>query len=370
MEVKIKKGALQSVVELLETITPAKSVVPILQNIKITASKNALTLYATDLEVGLQQTIKNEIEIIKEGEILLPAKKLADTLAQLDDEEIILKEEEGNYLIKPTYKGDWYYKFLGIDATSYPQFPKIEKGATSIELGLVDFKEMVNKTSFSVSDGISNYALSGILWEAKEGEFRMVSTDGVRLSLVKKIIVGEKVKPFKEIVPVKAVKILEKIADKEKTFHIYFDETSMQIKLSKGVFFTRLIEGTFPDYEEVIPQNYQKKISVPLQQFVSRLKTVLVFTSERAKSVKLILKKGSLKLHTSSSDTGEAFTKEIPVEYTGEDFSIILNPDYLADVCRVITDNNIQMEFQDATSPVLIRDSKDYIHLIMPISTQ
>ncbi len=369
MEFKIKKDVFRRFVQVLETITPSKSVVPVLQNIKISGLNKELLFFATDLEIGLQYSLKENFEIIKGGEILLPAKKLADTLAELDEEEIIVKEDNGNYLIKPI-KGEWFYKFLGIDPASFPQFPKIEKEGTRIELGLVDFKDMVNKTSFSVSDGISNYALSGILLEVANNTFRMVSTDGVRLSLVKKSIVGEKVKPFKAIVPVKAMRILEKIAENEKMFHIYFDDTTMQIKLSNGIFFTRLIEGVFPDYEEVIPKNYKKKATVPLQQFVSRLKTILVFASERSKTVKLIFKRNSLQLHTTSSETGEAFTKEIPIEYAGENFSIVLNPDFLNDVCRVINDNNIEMEFNDTTSPVVINDKRDYTHLIMPISSQ
>jgi DNA polymerase-3 subunit beta len=229
---------------------------------------------------------------------------------------------------------------------------------------------MVNKISFSVSDGISNYALSGICLEMAGDEFRMVSTDGVRLSLVKRSVVGEKIKPFRAIVPVKATKLLEKIADNEKLFYIYFDNTTMQIKLSNGFFFTRLIEGTFPDYESVIPKSCRMKAIIPLQQFVTRLRTILVFASERAKTVKLIFKKNSLQLYTTSSETGEAFTKEIPIEYSGENFSIVLNPDFLNDVCRVINDNNLYMELNDEASPVVIREKDTYIHLIMPISTQ
>lgn len=369
MEFRIKKDIFRKFVRVLETITPSKSVVPVLQNIKISVSKKELLFFATDLEIGLQYSLKDNFETIKEGDILLPAKKLADTLAELDEEDIVVKEDSSNYLIKPI-KGNWFYKFLGIDPSSFPQFPKIEKEETPIELGLVDFKDMVNKTTFSVSDGISNYALSGVLLEVANNMFRMVSTDGVRLSFIKKNIVGEKIKPFKAIVPVKAMRILEKIAENEKMFHIYFDDTTMQIKLSNGIFFTRLIEGVFPDYEEVIPKDCKKKVIVPLQQLTSRLRTTLVFASERSKTVKLIFKKNSLQLHTTSSETGEAFTKEIPIEYSGENFSVVLNPDFLNDVCRVINDNDIEIELNDTTSPVVINDKKDYTHLIMPISTE
>lgn len=369
MEFKIKKDIFQRYIQTLQTLTPSKSVVPILQNIKISVSKKELLFFATDLEIGLQYSLKDNFEVIREGDMVLPARKLADTLAELDEEEIIVREKDGNYLIQPV-KGEWFYKFLGIDPASFPQFPKMEKGKTPMELGLVDFKNMVNKTSFSVSDGISNYVLSGILIEVTDNEFRMVSTDGVRLSLVKKKIVGEKLKEFKAIVPVKAMKILEKIAENEKVFTIYFDNSTMQIKLSDGIFFTRLIEGTFPDYEAVIPKTYKTKVKVPLQQFVSRLKTILIFTSERAKTVKLIFKKDGLQLHTASSETGEAFTKKIPIEYSGGEFVVVLNPDFLNDVCRVINDNNIEMELDSPTSPVVIKGKEDYIHLIMPISTE
>ncbi|MFN7182162.1 MAG: DNA polymerase III subunit beta [Planctomycetota bacterium] len=371
MQIKVRREKLYRYIQVLETITPTKSVVPILQNLKIAAVRGDLMLFATDLEVGLQYILREGCEIIEGGEILLPAKKLADTLQELDDEEIIIKAEDGTCLIKPTYEGRWFYKFLVIDASNFPQFPKIEKSSTPVELELVDFKDMVNKTSFSVSDGIANYALSGILLESLKNEFRMVSTDGVRLSLVKREIVGGKLKPFKAIVPVKAIRILEKIVDDEKRFSIYFDETTMQIKLSNGIFFSRLIEGNFPDYEEVIPQKYKIKVAIPLDKFISRLRTILVFASERAKTVKLILKKGSLQLYTTSNETGEAFTKEIPVDYSGEDFSIVLNPVFLSDVSRVINDEMIYLYFNEGTTaPVIVKEKDDYIHLIMPISVQ
>ncbi len=370
MEIKVKKASIYKLIQILETITPSRSVVPVLQNIKISARASELFLYATDLEVGLEYNLKNGYEIIREGQVLLPAKKLSDILGELDEEELIIKEDKGNCLIKPTYESKWFYKFLCIDVSTFPQFLKLEKSSTPIELELADFKDMVNKTSFSVSDGISNYALSGVLLEAKKDEFRMVSTDGVRLSLVRKAILGDKVKPFKAIVPVKAMRILEKVTEQEKRFQIYFDETTMQIKLSNGTFFTRLIEGTFPDYEEVIPKKYKISISVPLQQFISRLRTILVFASERAKTVKLLLKKGSLQFYTTSSETGEAFTKEIPVEHTGEDYLVVLNPDFLHDVARVINDDNIQIYLNEGHLPVVIKEKNDYIHLIMPISMQ
>ena len=369
MKIVCDKNQLLKAFQLVSPLVPTRSSMPVLQNIKLTTDDKTLFLSTTDLEVGIQYPVSAEIK--EKGSLIIPGSKLGGILRETPDAQITIEGTGGNVNIKTKTSK---YKIMCMDVAEYPDFPAFnEKKAISISAS--GLKEMVCKTTFAVSQEVTRYALTGLLLEIRKKDIRMITSDGKRLAYIKHRSEQDVPTDIKVIVSPKSLNLLERlIEDEDQTLRIETDETQFKVMIpqkdQKGIIlFSRLIEGTFPDYESVIPTDSDKKIEIASGELLAAMKQVALVTTDKFKATQITLEKDKMILLTRTQDVGEAIV-ELPIKYTGEAFKITFNPEFFIDVLRIIGDDSIILGLKDKTSPAVIRQGKDYTYLVMPLTIE
>jgi len=369
MEFIIDKNELLTGLYRAQSVVERRTAMPILANLLIEAKKGHIVITATDLEVGIWGSY--QAEVIKEGSITLPAKNLYEITKELPDGKISFKKKE-NFWIEIT-SGKAVFTIVGLSAEDYPSIPNYrDKKFYDIKPELL--KEMIQKTIYSVSADETRYHLNGVFFEKpKKGSdtIRMVATDGHRLSLIDKEVFFSKELSFNRgvIIPKKGLIELKKLLDEEKgNYQIGFDSNHVAIKKEKCMLFIRLIDGEYPDYEQVIPQSQKRKIHIDRNKFLSSLKRISLLSNDRSKAIKLHIKPDILEISTNNPELGEA-KEDLDVVYKGAALETGFNAKYFMDILGVIDCEDITLELNDKLSPCVIRSAKDdkYLCVVMPM---
>jgi DNA polymerase-3 subunit beta len=369
MKVICNKNLLLKAFQAVSSVVPTKSSMPVLQNIKLTADEKTLFLSATDFEVGIQYPIPAEVK--ENGSVIIPDHRLGGILRETTDEEITIETNEGVVNLQTKTSK---YKIMCMDISEYPDFPVFNE-KKSISINSKGLREMVRKTTFATSQEITRYALTGLLMEIKKKEVRMVASDGKRLAYIKRRSEQNLDNEIKVIISPKSLNLLERtIENEDQILKIEIDETQCKIlipqKDSKGIFlFSRLIEGAFPDYENVIPTDSDKKIEISAQELLLAMRQVALVTTDKFKATQITFDNNKMSLLTRTQDVGEADIK-IPIKYSGEPFKITFNPEFFIDALRVVGNEEITLGLKDKTSPAVIKQGKDYIYLVMPLTIE
>ena len=315
MEFSIDRKELLKGLHRVQGVVERRTAMPILANVLLEAKKGQLVITATDLEVGVRGSYPAQVD--KEGSITLPAKNIYEIVRELQDDLVTFKKKE-NYWIKIEC-GKALFNIVGLSPEDYPTVPNYkDKKFYEIEPGVL--QDMISKTLFSVSNDETRYHLNGVFFEKPKknsSTVRMVATDGHRLSLINKEISFSKELNFNRgvIIPKKGLNELKKVLDEgEGRYQIGFDSNNFIVKKEKLVLFIRLIDGEYPDYEQVIPQSNTKKLVIDRGKFLGCLKRISLLSSERSKAIKLVAQSGTLVISTSNPELGEA-TEELEIEY-------------------------------------------------------
>lgn len=360
--------------QVVSSVIPLRSAVPILQNIKITTEDKKVYLIGTDLEVGIKYEVI-AAEIKEAGSSVLPTQRLGAILRETSEEKIKMESDTNRALISTK---DAHFKIMGAEAEDYPDFPSFDL-KRAIEIDPKGLKEMVSRTAFAASHEIIRYALTGLLVEIKKKELRMVGSDGKRLAYIKRKSETPVSQDIKVIVPTKGMMMLEKIIRDDKTpVKLILEETQLKISLAvpekpdkekspEILLFTRLVEGSYPDYETVVPADCDKKIEMKTGSLLSALRRVSVVTTDKFKATKLSFKDNKLTFLSRTQEVGEARI-EMDIKYEAKPFEIVFNPDFFIDVLRVIDEASFILELKDKTSPAVFKVGRDYIYLVMPLT--
>lgn len=367
MEFKAKRGDFLATLYWTQGIVERRNTMPILANVLIEASKGSVRLTATDLEVGVRGRLDGEVS--REGTITVNAKKLYEIVREAPEETLQLRRLENDWVeIK---SGKSVFKIVGLDAREFPQFPVFEKEKLSTVPGSV-IREMIERTIFAVSTDETRYSLNGVfVEESKAGTIRMVATDGHRLALIDRQI-GSFGLDKGVILPRKGLTEVRKLVEgsgSEGAFSIGFKENMGLVVKDDVELFMRLIDGDFPDYSKVVPQDNPEVVKIEKDDLLHALRRVSILSSERYKGIKLEVKEGRLAISANNPDLGEA-VEEIDVEYSGKPLSVGFNARYLLDVLGVLGDGGeVELSFKDALSPSLLRKGGDegYLYVVMPM---
>lgn len=366
MELKIKRDDFLKALALTQNIVEKKSTMPILANVLLEAKNKTLRINATDLEVGV--SVVCPAEGIKEGKVTVLAKGLFDIIRELPNELISIKQGENNWL--SIICGKSRFKIAGMSFEEFPQIPAGKDAEVYTEerdllLG------MINKVSFAMSTDETRYNLNGVFLHGEKGGdgFKFAATDGHRLSVVyrkpkSKWKLGNGI-----IIPKKGVFELKKILESyEGVFSFKIDGKNLTVEKENVQLVVRLIEGQFPPYDQVIPRENKRILSVEKEIFIKALRRVSLMASDKTRGVKFQLSPGHLEISTSNPDFGEA-VEEIDVAYKGETFSVGFNSRYFLDVLGVLEDEKVVLEFKDEVSPCMIRSEfdKGLMNVIMPM---
>ncbi len=371
MEFKIEKEEILKGLGRTQSIVEKKNTIQILSNVLLKLSGNDLTIEATDLEIGVRATYT--AEGIAPGGVTVDAKTLYEVIKQIPEGTTIhFLKKENNWL--EITAGRSVFNLVGLSPEDFPEVP-IPVGEKQWTMNPEILKGMIDKTVFAVSQEDMRYNLSGVFMETfEEGrakKVRMVATDGHRLSLVDSEFEGEIPLTTGQgiIIPKKGLAELRKILDESADpVGIRLDGNNLMVKRDRLTLVMRLVDGRFPDYRQVIPQNNDKVITLVREEFIRTLRRVSILSFERVKMVKFHITGAVVEITSESPDMGTA-REEVPVEYAGPDMTIGFNSTYLLDILGAMDDETISLKLMDESSPGEIRPAKErgYFFIIMPM---
>ena len=338
-----------------------KTTLPILSNILLETGKDNLALTATDLDIGITSNIQVKPGV--EGAITVPAKKFFDIIKELPDGNVSISVKKNNlvHIECPSC----LFKIMGLPKDEFPQLPDF-KDKDSIVMQCPKLKKMISLTSFAISRDESRYVLNGVLFIIKPAFIRMVATDGRRLAMVEEKTQAPKTQERKVIIPAKAVAELGKLLGDEGEVKICFGNNQVMFDMGNTKVVSRLIEGEFPNYEQVIPKEVKDKVGISRAYFLAATKRAALFTNPDSLAVKIELSKDKMVISKSAAYIGEA-REEIVVDYKGKELSIGFNPDYLIDVLKNINEEVVNFEIGDAEKPGVVRIGSEYVYVVLPM---
>ena len=337
---------------------------PILEGIKIKAQEDSLTLSATDLEISIQKTIPADVKI--EGEVVVPGKFFADFVKKLSSEQIELSLNSNNLLRIKYTDSEGFLQCMNAD-----EFPEIRDLVDSEKVVIKnkDLRELINRSIFSVATDDARPILKGCLFEISNDKITAVALDGYRLALAKKPIKSTTAE-FSCIIPARTLGEIAKLieGDDEDMLELLIQKNYMMININSTKVITRLLDGEFINYKQIIPQTSNTTITINKKQLEYGVERAgLLARMDKNNLVKFDIRNNLLTL-TSASDIGNV-TENITVSLEGKDLTIGFNIRYISECMRVIDDEFIKVNFTSPIAPCTITSSQDdeYLFLILPV---
>src|SRR5258706_988103 len=366
MNLTIAKDQIVIGLQNVQNVVGTRTTLPILSNVLVRAEGDRVEFTATDLDVSI--SCKVEAKVLKPGATTIPVKKLFGIVRELGGTEIEIETDEKN--ICTIRCGSSFFKIHGLNADEFPPLPNL-KDDKKVSLSQETVKGMLKKTSFAVSTDESRYVLNGIFLSLKDHKMTMVATDGRRLALVdEEVDISEK-SAGEFIVPAKAVTGLNRLLQDKGDVEIKFGENqaSFALKNEKDLsllLITKLIEGNYPNYRQVIPGEAKERVPLNREEFVQALRRAEIMTSEKANSVKLAFGKNNLAITANSPEVGEA-RETMAVNYKGKEMAIAFNPRYLIDALNALTEDEVFFELIDELNPGVLKINGPFLYVVMPM---
>jgi DNA polymerase-3 subunit beta len=366
MEISISVAELGKALQRVQGIVEKKTTMPILANALLRShGRDRISVSATDLEIGL--TGQYEAEVSAEGAMTLAARALYDIVRQLPGDEVVLKQAANQYV--EITCGKVKYRVVGLPADSYPTLPTFDD-VPFFGIDPKSFRDMIEKTLYAVSTDETRYNLTGVYCEPTEGKgLRMVATDGHRLALVERPTDEAPTMSEGVIIPRKGLQELKKLLDDgDHPARLGFVENSAVFEKGDVLLTMRLVDGRFPDYQQVIPSSHTRRVRVPKEPFVKALKRTSLLAPDKAQGVRLDLQSGQLSLSANNPDLGEA-REDLEVDFDGDALKVGFNFRYLLDVLSTIPEPEVELDLTDELSPGVVRGvgTEDYRAVVMPM---
>jgi len=376
MKLSIPKGELQKGLGRIQSIVEKRNSMPILANVLLSAhvgdSKNdddaSLELAATDLEVGIRSI--QPAHVSKEGDLTVSAKKLYEIVRELPDEDIHLEATANSYLSLRCARAK--FTLAGTTAEEYPTLPSFQPEQT-VPVHAAVLSSMIERTMYSASLDETRYNLNGVYLEVlpDSGKIRMVATDGHRLAMVDRAL-GEESSALASgvIIPRKGLSELKRLVDEEDAdeIELAFEGNSGLARKGGVTLVMRLIEGEFPNYDQVVPKRVERHITLPTDGFAQALRRVALLSSERSRAVRIEITDRQLTISSSNPDVGDA-SEELDIDFAGDPVSIGFNARYLMDALTAIHAKEVRLGLQDDVSPAQLVpiDDEDTLAVVMPM---
>jgi DNA polymerase-3 subunit beta len=366
MKVSFNKEALADALGLLVSVVPARTPKPILQCVHINAGDKDVRVSATDLETGISYLL-TEVQIEEKGEIVVPADRLAGIVRESSESVLAVKTENGTCEI---LGADSHFTIYGQEPEHYPSVMTFE-GEADISMPLDNLKTGIEQCLFATAKETSRYAINGVLWEFKGKKLLLVATDGRRLARSKVSLTSspsEKISTQKIIVPAKTMSLLAKISTHDKdNLEVKLTDNQVVFRYANVVISSVLVEGKFPNYEDIIPKDYSNKLVLSNEVVLSAVRRAALLTSEESRGIKLSISKDNIEFSSRAPEAGAAQVN-IPVEYDGKPIDIGFNPQFLIDALRAMHTNDFEMQLGQSDTPGLIKSGADFLYVLMPIS--
>lgn len=366
MKVLCNREELRQGLSVANSVIPAKTPKPILSNVCLVATEDALELVGTDLDVALRYRIE-DVKVIEPGTAVISARTAHDFVRDLSGDTVELTSGDGGLTI--TSGGDTG-QLVCAEADEFPVVARFaDQGSVGVQGGT--FTTLVARTSFAAAREQGRYAMHGVLIEIEDGKLRMVATDGRRLAVSASPIDGTGESPTAKrqvIIPTKGVQLFCRvITDPLDRIHISFEENQVGIKTRKAEVFARLLEGEFPRYQAVIPRESGNVVEADAGLFERKLRLVANATGDETRAVKLGFKKGQMELSAQASGKGAA-TAQLEVDYKGKNSEITFNADYVVEGLKTCESGLVRLEFNEKNAPGKFTLGEDFVYVVMPIT--
>ncbi len=366
MKLTITREQLQEGLVAVAASVPAKTTLPVLSNVLLEAGSDGLRLSGTDLDIAVSTTVAASVD--EDGAITLPARKLVEIVRELPSASIRLASSgEQRVTIEC---GRSRFKLLGLPREEFPAFPAVEF-ESAWKILAKDLHKLIGHVAFAASTEESRPILNGVLWELRPERMRMVATNGHRLARMDIPVAGESTDEVDLIVPPKALEQIRRLFKADSEIEIARSENHLGFRSTSTQVFTRLIEGPYPNYEQVIPRENDKVATADKSVLASALKRMSIVASDQTHRVRLAFANGSCKLSVQTPDLGEA-QEEITITYEGSPLEIGFNAAYLLEVLKYVPTDEVRMTYKAperaaTCEPVGWDDPASFLALVMPL---
>jgi DNA polymerase-3 subunit beta len=365
MKFTITRDQLQEGLLAVASSVPTRTTLPVLSNILVEATSQGVRLAGTDLDIAVSTVVPADVE--EDGAVTLPAKKLVEIVRELPSAGINVSSAGEQRVTLEC--GPSRFKLLGISRDEFPSFPPVSfDDAWKMTCG--DIQNLINHVAFAASTEESRPILNGVLWEMREDMMRMVATNGHRLAKMEIPVSGGSTSTDL-IVPPKALEQIRRLFGPTDEVDVARSDNHLGFRSDKTLVYTRLIEGPYPNYEQVIPTDNDKAATIDRQSLASAIRRVGVVASDQTHRVRLSFSSGTLKFSVNTPDLGEA-QDEIQVVYDGEPLEIGFNATYLLELLKYLPTDEIRFtlkapERAATLEPVGWDDPAAYLCLVMPL---
>lgn len=371
-----KERLVQSVQDVMKAVT-SRTTIPILTGIKIVASSEGVTLTGSDSDISIESFIPKEedgdelVDIKEQGGIVLQAKFFNEIVRKLPEDDVEIKVE--NHLQTIIRSGNAEFNLNGLDVEEYPLLPQIEEeNVFSIPTDIL--KTFIRQTVFAVSTSETRPVLTGVNWKIENGELLCVATDSHRLALRKGIIQIDPSSQYNVVIPGKSLNELYKILeDTNEPVQIVITNNQILFKTKHLLFFSRLLDGNYPDTSRLIPTDSKTEVILNTKDFLQAIdRASLLARENRNNVVKLsTLEDNYIEISSNTPEVGKVVEKVKSVQISGEELKISFSPKYMMDALKALEGTEITINFTGAMRPFVIRsvDDDSILQLILPVRT-
>ena len=380
MKIRIEKNVFVNGLLQVLNVVGSRTSLPILSNVLLHAQNGMLELTTTNLDLGIRCTVK--ANVLEEGKIALPARKLASIAKALPEGELELDCSQNQAKL---VCGRSKFRIMGMDDKEFPSLPVFQQDQ-SFELEQQQLKSMLRHVSFAQSEDENRYLLNGVFFsfktENEKTDLNLVATDGRRLSVIQHSV--ETPSAFKDIefiLPAKTVLELERLLqqsalikiffnDKQIAFELALEDAAKESGLSNTIYLvSKKVEGRFPNYQQVIPQSAEYRVRLDRALMLECIQRASLVSSLDNNTVKLKFSENLLEISASSAEFGEA-QESVAIEYTGNPVTIAFNPRFLTDPLKALQEDEIFFEFKDELSPGVLKTNDRFLCVVMPLRLQ
>jgi DNA polymerase III subunit beta len=361
MKFRIAKEAFLDGLQQVQHVVSSRTTLPILSNVLIEASDAGLRLTTTDLDVGVSGIAAAEVS--KPGATTLPVKRLVNIIRELPSAEIEISVDAKN--VASIKSGPSFFKIIGLPDGEFPPLADFAD-AKEYRIPQEIFRNGLKKTSYAISTDETRYVLNGIFASFKEGKLTLVATDGRRLAMVDHELEFPSSHEVDFIVPTKAVQELQRHLSSEGELTLKLSDNQVCFEIGSSVIVSKLIEGNYPNYRQVIPGESKERLTLSREQLLETTRRVSLLSSEKSNSVKLTFGKNTVDVMANSPDIGEA-NETLDVKYDGKEFSIAFNPEFLMAPLKSLEEDEIHLDLIDEMSPGVLRTEDAFLYVLMPM---
>jgi DNA polymerase-3 subunit beta len=366
MRFTISREKLQEGLTAVAPAVPTKTTLPVLANLLVQTTEKGIRVSGTDLDIAVSTEVTADVEAA--GGITIPARKLAEIARELPPAPVRVSSAGDQRITLEC--GRARFKLLGLPKSEFPTFPTVHFDK-ALRVASGELQKLISHTAFAASTEESRPILNGVLWELRAEHMRMVATNGHRLAKMEVAAKATGTKSTDLIVPPKALEHIRRLFPAEEELEVAQGENHVGFRSPFTSVFTRLIEGPYPSYEQVIPRENDKTAVLDKLAFAGALKRMSVVASDQTHRIRLAFNAGMLKLSVSTPDLGEA-QDELAVRYSGDPLDIGFNASYLLEILRYMPTDEVKLTFKAPERAATIEpegwtDAAKYLCLLMPL---